>query len=129
MKTRVAWILRIAIALTFIGHGYFAIQGRVEWLSYLTAWGFSLKNAEVLLPIIGWADQVVALLILFKPYRTVVLWAVFWTIATAVSRPLAGEPFMEMIERGSNIGAPVALYFILYFRTDQKTQTPSNSDR
>jgi hypothetical protein len=124
MKTAVVWALRVAIALTFIGHGYFALTGRVQWLSYLMVWGFSIETAQTLLPIIGWLDQIIALLILFYPHRIVVLWAVFWTVATAISRPLAGEHFMEFIERGSNIGAPIALYILLYSR-EKKNENSS----
>lgn len=128
MKTRIAWVLRAAIALTFVGHGFFAITGRVHWLSYLTAWGFSIETSEMLLPIIGWTDMIVALLIVLYPHRVVVLWAILWTIATALSRPLSGEHFMKFIERGANIGAPIALYYLLYFGGKKKAEPHKNPD-
>ncbi|MFC2110487.1 hypothetical protein ACFLRU_06695 [Bacteroidota bacterium] len=112
----VAWVLRIVISLTFIGHGTFAILGNVHWLTYLNTVGFSIEMAKEVIVIIGVLDIIVAIMMLIKPYKYVVLWAFIWAFATALIRPISGESILAFIERGANWGAPLALYLLLYFR-------------
>lgn len=115
---KIEWILRIAVAGEFIGHGVFGVQVKQSWISYLTSVGFSAEIASVLLPLIGILDIALGILILIKPVRLALLWMAFWAFATALIRPIAGEPVWDFVERFANIGAPLAL---LYLRGLPKT--------
>lgn len=110
---KIEWILRIAVAGEFIGHGVFGLQAKHGWVLYLTTVGFSADTAVVLLPLIGILDIVLAILILIKPVRIALLWMTFWAFATALIRPIAGEPIWDFVERFANIGAPLALLYLL----------------
>lgn len=102
--------------MTFFGHGMVALGGNVKWLPYLNTVGFSIETAKDMILVIGGLDLVIAAVILFKPYKYVVLWAVIWAFSTALIRPISGEPIWAFIERGSNFGAPLALYLLLKYR-------------
>jgi len=54
------------------------------------------------------------LIILIKPLKPVLLWAVFWTFITALIRPIAGDPIWSFIERFANFAAPLALLYLLF---------------
>jgi len=72
----VKWVLRIAVAGEFIGHGVFALQGKktwIGWISQLT--GAEVGAATIMLTIVGLLDLLVALIVLIRPIRLVVLWA------------------------------------------------------
>ena len=110
----IQWILRIAVAGEFFGHGIFALQGKeqwIKWVSQLTS--VDLVTAAKMMFIVGIMDLLVAVIVLFRPIKPVLLWAAFWGFWTALVRPLVGEPIWDFIERFANWGAPLALYFIL----------------
>lgn len=115
MNTKfIEWVLRIAIAGEFVGHGVFALQGKkvwIDWIRQLT--GAEIGVAAMLLTLIGLMDLLVALIVLVRPIRAVVLWAVFWGLWTALVRPLVGEPIWDFIERWANWGAPLALLLLI----------------
>ena len=113
LTKRLELLLRIAVCMTFFGHGMVALGGSVKWLVYLETVGFSIETAKDLILAIGALDLVVALVILFKPYKYVVLWAVIWAFSTALIRPISGEPIWAFIERGANFGAPLVLFLLL----------------
>ena len=108
------WILRIAVAGEFIGHGVFALQGRPAWVKWFSIFGISdPQTATTLLWLVGLLDVIVALLILVKPIRIALLWMTFWGFWTALMRPIAGESIFEFVERWANWGAPLALLLIV----------------
>ncbi|OGZ26319.1 MAG: hypothetical protein A2W71_01705 [Candidatus Nealsonbacteria bacterium RIFCSPLOWO2_02_39_8] len=110
----IEWVLRIAVAGEFIGHGVFALQGKkawIGWISQLT--GAGAETAGTLLFLIGAMDLIVALIVLLRPIRLVLLWAAFWGFWTALLRPIVGEPIWDFVERWANWGAPLALLLIL----------------
>ena len=109
---KLEWILRIAVAGEFIGHGVFGLQVKQSWIPYLTSVGISAESALTLLPMIGALDITLAVLILLKPVRIALLWMTFWAFATALVRPIAGEPIWDFVERFANIGAPLALLYL-----------------
>lgn len=110
----VEWILRVSVTGEFIGHGVFAIQGKQQWIGWISQLtGVNNELAGQLLLLIGLLDLTMALIVLFKPIRLVLLWAAFWGFWTALLRPLVGEPIWDFIERFANWGAPLALYFVL----------------
>ena len=110
-------ILRVAIFLTFLGHGMVAIQGHLPWIDYLEFIGFSSDRASDILPFIGFLDILVALTILIKPYKYMVLWASIWAFSAALIRPLSGEEIWAFVERGSNWMTPLALYICLMIKS------------
>lgn len=111
---KMEWILRIAVAGEFLGHGIFALQGKadwVKWMGQLTGAGSELSTQLIFA--IGVADLLVAGIVLFKPLKPVLLWATFWGAWTALVRPLVGLPVWDFIERFANWGAPLALYYLI----------------
>ena len=116
MNKRLEWVLRIAVAGEFLGHGALAIQGKkqwIAWISQLTAADTGL--ATQLLFLIGISDLIVVLVVLIRPIKIVLLWATFWGFWTAILRPIVGESIWDFIERFANIGAPLALLLIKGF--------------
>lgn len=115
MNTKlIEWVLRIAVAGEFIGHGVFTLQGKkawIGWISQLT--GAGVETAGTLLLLIGAMDLIIALIILLKPIRAALLLAAFWGFWTALVRPIVGEPIWDFIERWANWGAPLALLLII----------------
>ena len=115
MNTKlIEWILRIAVAGEFLGHGVFALQGKkawIDWISQLT--GAEISTAATLLTLIGLMDLLVALIVLVRPIRAIILWAAFWGFWTALVRPLVGEPIWDFVERWANWGAPLALLLVI----------------
>lgn len=111
---RIEWVLRIAVTGEFLGHGVFALQGKqtwIGWISQLT--GADAGTAATLLTLIGLLDLLVAFIVLVRPIRAVVLWAVVWGFWTAFIRPVVGEPMWDFIERWANWGAPLALLLLI----------------
>ena len=110
----IEWILRIAVAGEFLGHGVFAIQGKAAWVTWIQEiLRVGPDTAASLLPLIGWTDIAVALIVLLYPIRIVLLWAVAWGFWTALVRPIVGEPVWDFVERWANWGAPLALLLVL----------------
>lgn len=110
----IEWVLRIAVAGEFFGHGVFALQKKKAWLEWFPTFGISdPQAASTLLLLIGAIDIAFALLILVKPIRLALLWMVFWGFFTALARPIVGEPIWDFVERWANWGAPLALLLVL----------------
>jgi len=118
---RAQWILRIAVAGEFVGHGVFALQKRSDWVGWIK----ELTNVDTavaaqLLFLVGITDMLVALIILARPVPVVLLWAVFWGFWTALVRPLVGKDLWgkdvwDFVERWANWGAPLALLVLMGF--------------
>lgn len=110
----VQWVLRIAVAGEFIGHGVFGLQGKKQWIGWFSNFGISdVGLATQLLFFVGIIDISLAILILIKPVRLALLWMVFWGFWTALLRPLVNEPIWDFIERWANWGAPLALLLLI----------------
>lgn len=109
---RMHYILRIAAAMCFIGHGAFGIITKPIWCNYFAVFGIGHDMAYTLMPVVGTLDITMGLILLFYPIRVVPAWLIIWGIATASLRPLSGEPFAELIERAGNFGVPLALLLL-----------------
>jgi phosphohistidine phosphatase SixA len=107
--SRAFTVLRIAVALCFIGHGAFGILGKQAWLPYFGVVGIGEAAAWQLMPVVGALDIAVGLLTLVAPTRAGFAWAAVWTLWTAALRPLAGESVWELFERAGNYGVPLAI--------------------
>ena len=54
-KIKIAeWVLRIAVAGEFIGHGVFALQGKEGWFKYFNAVG--IVDEQTIITIDCWLD-------------------------------------------------------------------------
>ncbi|KKU48727.1 hypothetical protein A3H10_02835 [Candidatus Uhrbacteria bacterium RIFCSPLOWO2_12_FULL_46_10] len=111
----VEWILRIAIAGEFLGHGMFALQGKEGWFKYFQAVGITGEQTIVtLLLIVGVIDVALALLILIRPIPIALLYMALWGLWTAMIRwPIGPDPVWDFVERWANWGAPLALLVLL----------------
>jgi hypothetical protein len=112
----VEWALRIGLFGTFVGHGVFALQGKASWITWIsafTSWDAALATQALF--VIGILDIVVGFIILIKPIRIVLLWAIFWTSWTAVMRvlPFIGDPVWELVERIINPASAIALLYLV----------------
>ena len=108
------WILRVAIAGEFIGHGVFALQGKAQWVKWFSTFGVTDPGmATKLLFAVGLVDLAIALVALVKPLKPVLMWAAIWGFWTALLRPIVGEPIWDFIERWANWGAPLALLLLI----------------
>ena len=118
---KVEWLLRVGVAGEFIGHGLLAINGKADWIGWIIKMiGVSTPTATTLLFLIGIADVIMALIILVKPVRPLLLWMAAWGFWTALVRPLVGVGWLDFVERSTNWAAPVALY---YFYKNSKSDT------
>ena len=116
MNTKlVEWVLRVAVAGEFFGHGMFALQGKEGWFKYF--YPFGITNAETittLLLLVGIMDIALAILILTRPVRAALLWMAVWGLWTAMIRwPFGPDPIWDFVERSANWGAPLALLLML----------------
>ncbi len=103
-----------------MGHGMFAIFSNASWIPYLTTVGFSPEWAVRIMPVIGVIDLIVALVVLVKPLKPIILYAVFWAFITALIRPISGESILAFVERSSNWAVPLALYFLIFNPKNKK---------
>jgi len=113
-QNRLQWILRIAVAGEFLGHGVFGLQQKAQWVKWTQELlGVSPETAGTIILLVGIMDVLLAIMVLVKPIRPLVLWMAVWGLWTALLRPLVGEPIWDFIERWANWGAPLALYYLL----------------
>ena len=114
-RSAMEWILRIAVAGEFLGHGVFALQGKEGWFKYFEPFG--ITNPDTIVTILLWVgimDVLLALLVLIKPIRIAVLWMALWGFWTALIRwPFGPDPIWDFFERWANWGAPLALLLTL----------------
>jgi hypothetical protein len=87
------WTLRIGIALTFIGHGFYAVgihpvPGNFQEMT-IKFFGIANANAKSFLWIVGILDFIIGI-ICFLPFRnwmkSILYWAIFWGFITALMR-------------------------------------------
>lgn len=110
----IEWVLRVAVAGEFLGHGVFSLQGKEQWIGWISQiTGAEAALAAQLLSLVGFADLLVAFVVLVRPVRLVLLWAAFWGFWTALVRPIVGMPVWDFVERFANWGAPLALLLML----------------
>ena len=111
-ELHIYYVLRIASAMCFIGHGAFGIIGKAIWCNYFAVFGIGHAMAYKLMPVTGAFDILMGIMMLVYPIRIIALWLIIWGLVTAALRPLSGEPFPEFIERAGNFGAPFILLIL-----------------
>ena len=107
LQSRIHWILRITCFFCLVGHGAWGIIQKPEWIPFYDIFHIPAKYAYLTMPIVGLMDILMGILILVKPMRFVLVWMVFWTIFTALLRPMAFMGWFEFLERAGNYGAPI----------------------
>ncbi len=111
--SRIDLTLRIAMFGEFLGHGVFAWQLKQHFLEMLTAMtGIAGGTAQTLMKMIGASDIFIAFLVIVRPIRIVLIWGALWALATAIARPVSGDPIWDFVERWANVGVPLALLYI-----------------
>ena len=91
LQTQLHWTLRVTVALCFIGHGTWGLITKSGWLPFFASQGIEPELAWALQPLIGAFDVVMALLLLRKSNRAILIWMFLWALWTAMLRPLAGN--------------------------------------
>ena len=115
-------LLRVSIALTFIGHGIECLLLKAVFVDYLYAVlaylpfvSLSSDAVDMLMRVIGGLDIACGVILLF-PYRMrkFVLWMAFWGIATAFVRMVFGGwgNYPECLLRLIHGGLPCCLYLL-----------------
>jgi hypothetical protein len=116
-----SWVLRVAVAATFLGHGWEALQHHPAFVDLVLGslrrmFGEAPSEAAVrsILTGIGVLDLALAALVLVRRWSWVVAWMALWGFATAASRTLAlGTGFAhETALRTLNGAAPLALLLL-----------------
>lgn len=111
-EKKLEWVLRIGVFGEFFGHGMFAIGGKESWIKWTQGLlGLDASAATTFIMVVGIMDIILALIVLFKPMKPLLLWMAFWGFWTAILRPIVKEPFWDFVERWANAAAPLALYF------------------
>jgi hypothetical protein len=111
-EQKIHYTLRVATAMCFIGHGAFGIITKKIWCNYFAVFGIDSATAYRLMPVLGYFDILLGVIMLVYPMRIIPLWLVIWGLVTATLRPLSGEPFAELFERAGNFGAPLAFLLL-----------------
>src|SRR5215471_9950507 len=114
--TRLEWLLQLAVAGAFVGHGaYGAVLAKSSWFSYFAAIGIpqSVVTANELMTLVGVVEIAVGLFVLALPIPALLVLMGCWKIFSELLRPIAGEPGWEFVERASNMVAPVALLYVI----------------
>lgn len=109
---KIEWLLRIGVAGEFAGHGFLAIGGKKDWIGWMVQLiHIDTATATTLMLLIGIFDVIVAMIVLFRPVRPILLWAAFWGFWTALVRPIVGVGWLDFVERSANWAAPLALFY------------------
>ncbi len=103
------WLLRIACAWCFVGHGAWGLYQKPGWLPFYQVFGIPEWIAWPTMPVVGAVDIALGVIVLFHPNRALLLWMGFWCVFTALLRPMADMGWWEFFERGGNYAPPLAL--------------------
>src|SRR5947209_20055933 len=87
---KIHYTRRIAAAMRLIGHGAFGIITKAIWCNYFALAGIDKIHAYQFMPVLGTIDICLRLLLIFKPFRIVAAWLVFWGLITSACRPISG---------------------------------------
>lgn len=113
LQSRLHWVLRVTAACCFIGHGAWGVITKEGWLPFFRSQGIPDDIAWKLMPIIGAFDILMAIFLLIKPRRIILMWMLLWALWTAILRPISGSPgTWEFWERAGNYLPPLMLLFM-----------------
>ncbi len=115
------WLLKLAVAVVFITHGYEAIMHHPQFIDLVIGTGTRmfdvwLDESKVtrLLTLIGTVDIIVGVALLFRWSPTLLGWAAFWGLLTALSRMTAygWGAYPDVLLRSTHFGVPLALLLL-----------------
>jgi hypothetical protein len=110
------WLLRLATAGAFIGHGaYAAVMAKAGWYGLFDELGVAQTSvdAQHLLRWVGGVEMALGLLALVFPIRVLLLVMVGWKLGMEFTwYPLHELPAFEFVERWANYTAPLALLLV-----------------
>jgi hypothetical protein len=110
------WILRLATAGAFIGHGaYGAFVQKPGWYPFFAELGVgrTVVDERNLVIWAGGFEMLLGALALVAPIPALLLFMCVWKLATEfVWYPLSGKQAFEFVERWSNYTAPLALILV-----------------
>lgn len=112
-EEKMFFLARFGALGCFVGHGCWGLLQKTGWLKFLLHFGIAEETAWQLMPLIGFIDIMIGLLIFLKPRPIYLWWALTWTIFTALLRPMTGMGMSEFFERAGNYGIPLAM-LIMY---------------
>ena len=116
-------LLRIGAFGCFWGHGFIAAY-KLEfsgWVKFMEAAGFRESEAQIIMPLIGLKDLILAVITLLRPMELVSAWMVVWAFSTALVRPvsalaqgkamnpLSSNAIWGFVERAANWVCPLAM--------------------
>ncbi len=115
-RTVLEWLLRLATAGAFIGHGaYGAIMEKPGWYPFFAQLGLdrATVDARSLMIWVGGFEMLLGALALGAPVRALLLFLFVWKMGSEfIWYPLAHKPSWEFVERWSNYTAPLALILV-----------------
>ncbi len=106
------WLLRIACAMCFIGHGAWGVITKAGWLPFYAVFAIEPAFAWKTMPLVGTIDILLGLSALVWPVRASLVYMTVWAVFTALLRPAAGMGWWEFLERGGNYGPPLAFLLV-----------------
>lgn len=136
-----SWFLfavQLSIFLIFMAHGIGCLLKNALYIDYIlglvgdyTSFSMKQNQAEQLLNIIGVIDVVVAILVLIKPFKTLIYWLIFWGFLTSLLRIVDASilNYTEFLMRVPHFGLPIVMLIIWNERatTENYSSSPSLS--
>lgn len=117
------WILRIGLAAVFFVHGLEAWWHNPQFVDLIigsatNVFGLRVGEGQALnaLSVIGVVDMIVAVMLVLRPSRPLLIWLCFWGLITALSRPFSMGigVYTEVLVRVSHFFVPVILWLLLF---------------
>lgn len=109
-RVGLAQVLRLTTVWLLLGHGLLHwIVRKPLFVAQYNSIGLPGIGLE---PLIGVFECLLALAVLFKPGRLLLLGVVAWKLATEALSPIAGSSVWVFIEHGGSYAAPLALAFL-----------------
>jgi len=125
-------MLRIAIALTFFGHGVKVLFHSSSFLHLISASELNVLGTTVLNPqatllmldFIAIVDLIAALLIVSTRWPLIPIYMGLWTFVTASSRVLANGPasWDDIVIRAAYYGIPLAILCFYHWQEQQSAE-------
>jgi len=117
------WLLRFTTGMLLIGHGGIGAVMAKDWTPYFAVLGVGAATVEAraLIPLLGWFEMALGLLIIARPSVSLLVFVFVWKVGTEWLRPMAGEPLWEFIERGGSYAAPLALLLLRHWQARCET--------
>ncbi len=115
------WLLRVALGVVFILHGYEALQHHAVFIDLIIGTGNRLfgiwlpeSSVTTALTVIGSVDVVVGAAVLLKGNRVIFGWMMIWGLITAMSRMTANgwDAYPDVMLRATHFMVPLALYML-----------------